>query len=75
MTILYLNLQITRSDIRPHIKCPVGLCLVVAYGHFAMSSTGICVGMYGLTDSLYHPKGAYKIVQLPAFDFDDHRMI
>ena len=28
----FLNLQITRSDIRPHIKWPVSL--VIAYGHF-----------------------------------------
>ena len=32
MTILFLNLQIIRSDIRPHIKWAVSL--VIAYGHF-----------------------------------------
>ena len=32
MTILVLNLQITRSDIRPHIKWAV--CVVTAYGNF-----------------------------------------
>ena len=32
MTILFLNLKITRSDIRPHIKW--GVSLVIAYGHF-----------------------------------------
>ena len=32
ITILFLNLQITRSDIRPHIKWAVSL--VIAYGHF-----------------------------------------
>ena len=32
MTILFLNLQITRSDIRPHIKW--GVNLVIAYGQF-----------------------------------------
>ena len=32
MTIHFLNLQITRSDIRPHIKWAVSL--VIAYGHF-----------------------------------------
>ena len=32
MTILFLNLQITRSEIRPHIKWAV--TLVIAYGHF-----------------------------------------
>ena len=34
MTILVPNLQITRSDIRPHIKWVV--CLVIAYGHFTL---------------------------------------
>ena len=32
MTILFLKLHITRSDITPHIKWAV--CLVIAYGHF-----------------------------------------
>ena len=32
MTILFLKLQITRSDIRPHIKWAVSL--VIAYGQF-----------------------------------------
>ena len=32
MTILFLNLPITRSDIRPHIKWAVSL--MIAYGHF-----------------------------------------
>ena len=32
MTILLLNLQITRSDVRPHIKQAISL--VNAYGHF-----------------------------------------
>ena len=32
MTILFLNLQITRSNIRQHIKLAVSL--VIAYGHF-----------------------------------------
>ena len=31
-TLLVLNLQITRSDIRPHIKWVV--CVVIAYGHY-----------------------------------------
>ena len=35
MTILVLNLQITRSDIRPHIKWVVRL--VTAYGHFDLA--------------------------------------
>ena len=33
VTILFLTLQITRSDIRPHIKWAVSL--VVANGHFS----------------------------------------
>ena len=32
MTILFLKLQITRSDIKPHIKWAVSL--VIAYGQF-----------------------------------------
>ena len=50
MTILFLNLQITISDIRPHIKCAVSL--VIAYGEFILlggEEGGCCVGMYGLT--------------------------
>ena len=35
MTILFLNFQITRSDIWPHIKWAVSL--VIAYGHFNLS--------------------------------------
>ena len=55
MTILFLNLQITRSDIRPHIKWTASL--VIAYGHFNLPRgfVWICVGMYVLTYSLYHP--------------------
>ena len=49
----FLNLQIIRSDIRPHIKWAGSL--VIAYGHF-QSSSGVCVGIYGLTYSLYHPR-------------------
>ena len=32
MTILFLNLQITRSNVRPHTKWAVSLMIV--YGHF-----------------------------------------
>ena len=32
MTVLFLNLHIIRSDIRPHIRSVVSL--VIAYGHF-----------------------------------------
>ena len=44
MTILFLNLQITRSDIRQHIKWAVSL--VIAYGHFSppQGFVWICIG-------------------------------
>ena len=44
MTILYLNLQITRSDIRPHIKLAVSL--VITYCHFSLSRgvMWVCMG-------------------------------
>ena len=53
MTIFFLNLQITRSDIRPHVKWAVSL--VITYGTFK-SSSQVCVGMYGLTYPLYRPR-------------------
>ena len=53
MTILFLNLQITRSDIRPHIKWAVSL--MIAYGHFNLPQGFVWV--CGLTCSLYHPQG------------------
>ena len=40
-TILFLKLQITTSDIRPHIKWAVRL--VIAHGHFNFPR-GVCVG-------------------------------
>ena len=61
MTTLSWNLQITRSDIRPHIKWAVSR--VIAYGHFNFSS-GVCVGMYGLTYSLDHPPRVSSQIQL-----------
>ena len=42
----FLNMQIIRSDIRPHIKWAVSL--VIAYGHFNFPQ-GLWVHMYGLT--------------------------
>ena len=39
ITILFLKLQITRSDIRTHIKWAVSL--VIAYGHFIFLG-GLC---------------------------------
>ena len=38
MTILFLNLQITISGIRPHIKWAVSL--VIAYGQFILLGVG-----------------------------------
>ena len=59
MTILFLNLQkITRSDIRPHIKWAVSL--LIAYGHFNLPQE-VCVGIYRLTYSLYHPRGLLNL--------------
>ena len=59
MTILFLNLRIIKTDIRPHIKLAVSL--VTAYGHF---NTSIflrgCAGMHGLTYSLYHPRACKR---------------
>ena len=49
-----LNLQITRSDIRPHIKWAV--ILVIAYGPFNLPPGFVWICM-GLTYSLYHPEG------------------
>ena len=46
MTILFLNLQITRSDIRPHIKWAVSL--VIAYGHFNLPQGFVWVGMVNI---------------------------
>ena len=57
MTILFLNLQITRSDIRPHTKLAVSL--VIAYGHFNLPQRFVW-GMYGLAYSLYHPRGTTR---------------
>ena len=45
MTILFLNLQITRSYIRPHIKLAVSLVIAI---WSLESSSGVCVDMYGL---------------------------
>ena len=48
MTMLFLNLQITRSDIRSHIVgCQPGDCI-----WSLQCSSGVCVGTYGLTYSL-----------------------
>ena len=46
MAILFLNLQITRLDIRPHIKWAV--ILVIAYGHFNIPQGFVWVCMAGI---------------------------
>ena len=40
---LFLNLQVTRSDVRPHIKWAVNL--VIAYGHFNLPQGFVWVWM------------------------------
>ena len=62
MTILFRDVQISRSDIRPHIKWAVSLVIL----HMVFySSSGVCVGMYGLTYSFYHPEGSpYRTLRL-----------
>ena len=44
MAIIFLNLQITRSDVRPYIKWTVSL--VIAYGHVNLSQgfVWVCMG-------------------------------
>ena len=56
MTILFLGLQITRSDIRPHIKW--GISMVTEYDHFNLPQgiVSVCVGQH-LGYSLYHLRG------------------
>ena len=54
MTILFLNLQIVRSDIRPHIKWAVSL--VIAYGHFNLPRGIVWVCMSSHTHFIT-PKG------------------
>ena len=44
LTILFLNVQITGSDIRPHIKWVVSL--VIAYGHFNLPQGFVWACMY-----------------------------
>ena len=58
----FLNLQITRSDISPHIKWAVSL--VIAYGHFNLPR-----GLYG--DGLYHRSLlVYSISLIPSTPFN-----
>ena len=48
MTILFLNLQITRSDIRPDIKWAVSL--VIAYGLFNLYTKTRVKGLTAQSD-------------------------
>ena len=61
MTILFLNLQITRSDVRPYIKWAVSL--VIAYGHYNLPQ-GFFVGMYGLTYHFNNLEGHKQVKQM-----------
>ena len=54
----FLNWQITRSDIRPDTKWAISL--LIAYGYFNHPQ-GFYVGIYGLTYSLYHPRGEFVL--------------
>ena len=63
MTIFFLKLQITRSEIRPHIKWAVSL--VTAYGHFNFPQD--FVSIYRIIYSRYHPEG--KLIYLQRFSF------
>ena len=49
MTILFLNLQITKSDIRSHIKWTVSL--VIAYCHFNLPPVFVWVNILTLSPS------------------------
>ena len=57
MTILFLNLEITRSDIMPHIKWAVSL--VIAYGHFNLPQGFVWVCTSLLT--LSTPRGPLEL--------------
>ena len=61
MTILFLNLQLTRSDIRPHIKLTVSL--VIAYGHFNLP-WGLCDYVWVNTLTLSPLRALVKSKQL-----------
>ena len=54
---LFLNLKITRSDIRPHIKCTVSL--VIAYGHLIFL-TDLCQQVWLNILTLLPPMGIFQ---------------
>ena len=55
MTILFINLQISRSDIKPYITWAVSL--VILHIVTSIFLWGLCGYIYGLTHSVYHPRG------------------
>ena len=52
MTMLFLNWQITRSDIRQHIKQVVSL--VIVYGHFILPQGFVWVAQTEVIQCLVH---------------------
>ena len=52
----FINLQFTKSDIRPHIKCFVSL--VIAYGYFNLPQgfvwVGLCMSRYVQDYIIFH---------------------
>ena len=58
MTTLFLNLQITSSDVRPHIKWVVGL--VITYGCFNVPQVSVWVCM-GLHTHFITPEGLFDV--------------
>ena len=54
MTILFLNFHITRSDIKATPNKRLSISLVITCTFILLR--GFCVGMYGLTYSLYPPQ-------------------
>ena len=79
MTILFLRLKITKSDIRLQVKWTVNLVIIDHLNVFlrgrvvwekVMSKRGgreVLCGMYGLTYSLYHQR-----VDITHEDYHDH---
>ena len=56
MLFLWLQYQQIRNQATRTCKvgCQPGDCI------WPLSSSGVCVGIYGLTYSLYHPQGSFK---------------
>ena len=57
MAILFLNLQITRSDVKPHMKWVVSL--VIAFGHFNLPQGFVWVCM-GYQSHVITPEGTQE---------------